>query len=109
MAYEFVRIVHGEQEARQAKEQAKAAFGGDVENMPSAEIKLNGNETVVDILCLVDICKTKSEARRLIEAGAVKIYDRTILSVDEGLTPDEFKSRAVILHKGKKTHLKVMF
>ncbi|MGD9901700.1 MAG: tyrosine--tRNA ligase [Spirochaetales bacterium] len=109
LAYEFVKIVHGEADANDARNQAKAAFGGDSDNMPNVELVLNGDETVADILCLAGICKTKSEGRRLIEAGAVKVDERQIDSVSDGLTKEEFNSRAIVLHKGKKTHLRVNF
>ena len=38
LAYELTKMVHGEEKADAARGQAKAAFGGDAENMPSAQI-----------------------------------------------------------------------
>ncbi len=109
LAFEFIKFLHSEVDAIEAEKQAKGAFGGNTDEMPTLEVKLTGEEPVVDILCLTEICKSKSEARRLIQGGAVKVDERKILDVAESLTNEEFKSGSIVLHKGKKVHLKVTF
>jgi tyrosyl-tRNA synthetase len=110
LAYEFVKFVHGEMHAENAKKQSLAAFTtGNTDNMPSLDLNLNGDESVVDILVQADVCKSKSQARQLIKAGAVKVNERKIQTFDEGLTAEEQKQKTFILHKGKKLHLKVNF
>ena len=109
LAYEFVKFLHGKEDANLAKTQSLAAFGGSEENMPSMDLELTGEENVIDILVLADICKSKSQARDLITAGAVKVNERTIQTFEEGLLKEEQEAKTFILHKGKKVHVKVNF
>jgi len=101
LAFELTKEVHGEEKARLAESQAKAAFGGGDAELLTKEI--DTAETVVDALVLTGIAKSKGEARRLIEQGGVSVDDTKITDVNAPLTAKEF-----VLHKGKKVHLKVI-
>ncbi len=101
LAFELTKEVHGEEKARLAESQAKAAFGGGDAELLTKEIA--AAETVVDALVLTGIAKSKGEARRLIEQGGVSVDDTKITDVNAPLTANEF-----VLHKGKKVHLKVI-
>lgn len=109
LAYEFIKIIHGKEDADEARKQAKAAFGGNQEDMPSMDLNLTGEETVIDLLVKTNICKSNGEARRLIIAGAVRVNERKITEIFDKLTNEEKEAKSVILHKGKKVHLKVNF
>lgn len=106
LAYELTKLVHGEEAAELSLKQAKAAFGGDSENMPTKEIS-SETKTVIDLLCEIGICKSRGEARRLIEGGGVSINDDKVsakdISLEKYATNKEF-----ILHKGKKVHFKII-
>lgn len=106
LAFELTKLVHGEEEAVLAEKQAKAAFGGDSENMLVKEISKD-TQTVIDVLVALNICKSRGEARRLIEGGGVSINDDKVnandISLEKYLGAGEF-----ILHKGKKVHFKVV-
>ena len=103
LAYEVTKLVHGEEKAKIAMEQARAAFGGSSENMPSAEIP-SDVKTVVDVLVAVGAAKSKGDARRLIEGGGVSVNDDKITDISAAI-PDG--TNEFILHKGKKVHIKV--
>ena len=106
LAYEVTKLAHGEEEAEKARTQARAAFGGNADDMPSAEIAGDGATTVVDVLVGVGAAKSKGEARRLIEGGGVRIDDDKVAEV--GATVADFtKKDSFVLHKGKKFHVKV--
>ena len=106
LAFELTKLVHGEEEAVKAEKQAKAAFGGDTDNMPEVTVSKN-IVTVMDLLCEAGITKSKGEARRLVEGGGVIINEQK-LTVNDLTLSDELKnSGEFILHKGKKVHLKV--
>ena len=105
LAYEIVKVVRGEDSAKQALAQAKASFGGNQDDMQAVEISKE-NVLVIDLLIALKIASSKSEARRLIEGGAVKINQRTVESVTETLMQEEQNSEFII-HKGKKVHIKV--
>ena len=105
LAFEVTKIVHGEEDAINAEKQAKAAFSGDSENMPRAEIP-EGMNLVADILVEVGIAASKSDAKRLIKDNAVSINERKAQGFDAQVTEEELKEGFVV-HKGKKVHVKV--
>lgn len=105
LAYEVTKIVHGEIEAENAQLQARAAFGGDENNMPTAEITVE-SAFIADILVQLKLAKSKGEAKRLIEGGGVVIDEDKISTIDAELSMEQQKN-GFILHKGKKTHIKV--
>jgi len=101
LAFEVTKEVHGEEKALLAQRQAQAAFGGEGE-MPVKEIASDVT-TVLAALLNTGLCKSSSEARRLIEQGGVKIGEKKVESYAEPLPEGEF-----ILHKGKKAHVKIV-
>ena len=108
LAYELTKMVHGQEKADAAQAQAKAAFGGDAENMPTAEIPAD-TATVADVLVAAKAAKSKSEARRLIEGGGVKIDEEKIDDVNAEIPASAKEKGEFILHKGKKVHIRVLF
>ena len=106
LAFELTKLVHGEDEAVLAEKQAKASFGGDSENMPVKEISKE-TQTVIDLLVELGLCKSRGEARRLIEGGGVSVNEDKI-SVEDISLEKHISSGEFILHKGKKVHFKVI-
>lgn len=107
LAYEITKIVHGEEIANEVVRKVKAAFSGDVENMPSKEIPASVNK-VIDILAEVGFAPSKSEARRLVQGGAVSIDGVKITDIAAEVTDSQI-ANGFILYKGKKNRLKVTF
>ena len=105
LAYEVTKIVHGKEEADKAQAQAKGAFGGDENAMPSVEISLT-SRNVIDVLCDLGLAKSKGEAKRLIDGGGVKINDDVVKTYSDELT-DSQANNGFIIHKGKKVHIRV--
>ena len=105
LAYEVTKIVHGKEEADKALAQAKGAFGGNSEDMPSVTISPE-SRSIIDILVSTGVAKSKGEARRLIDGKGVKIDEAVVESYDRELSDSEFNN-GFILHKGKKVHIKV--
>lgn len=106
LAFEVSALVHGEHEALKAKNEAVGAFSNDMASMPTAELTLTLDATVVEILTFSGIAATKSDARRLIEGGGVKVNERKVEKVNQ-LIKDFTSDQEFILHKGKKIHLKI--
>ena len=105
LAFEVTKLVHGEEKALAAQKQARAAFGGNAEDMPTFEA--NGVTNVIDIIVLAGVAKSKSEARRLIEGNAISVDDKKITINDVELS-DEIKAKgSFVLHKGKKVHINI--
>lgn len=107
LAYEVTKLVHGEEEAEKAKRQAEGAFSGNVDAMPEVTIEGGVETTVVDSMTLAGVASSKSEARRLVEGGGVKIGDEKVTSVAAKLA-DFGVTDSFVLHKGKKVHVKVV-
>jgi tyrosyl-tRNA synthetase len=104
LAYEITKLIHGEAAAAEAQRAAEAAFsGGAAANMVTVEI---GPETatVIDLLVAAGAAASKSNARQLIEGGGVSVDDEVVRDV-KALIPDK---KEFILHKGKKTHVRIV-
>lgn len=101
LAYELTKEVHGEEKAETARQQAKAAFaGGEGELL---EKTAEGAQTVVDAMVLCGVCKSKGEARRLIEQGGVSVNGEKATDANMPVPSSEF-----VLQKGKKVRVKVI-
>ncbi len=106
LAFEVTKIVHSEQDAIEAQNASRAAFiTGDSENMPQAEIEKGINQ-VADIMVAINVAKSKGEAKRLIEGGGIRIGDNKITDIMAQIS-DEDLQNGIVLHKGKKVHIKV--
>ncbi len=113
LAYTLTAQVHGEEEAIKAQSAAEALFsgGGNIENIPTVELDADGiaqsGLRIVDLLVMGNLCKSKSDARRMVEQGAVFADDEKV--ADVGATIDEAKLQdGVILKKGKKGFVRVI-
>ncbi len=106
LAFEVTKLVHGEEKAKLAMEQARAAFGGGGE-MPTANIE-KGVTSVIDVMVAVGVAKSKGEARRLIEGGGVSINESKVASIGEEIPEQALTAGEFVLHKGKKVHIKVI-
>ncbi|MBR2321329.1 MAG: tyrosine--tRNA ligase [Clostridia bacterium] len=101
LAYELTKEVHGEEKAKLADSQAKAAFGGGAAELLTKEV--SDVATVVDAMVAAGVAKSKGEARRLIEQGGVSVDETKVSDPNMPIPANEF-----VLHKGKKVHLKVV-
>jgi len=102
LAYEVTKLVHGEKVACEVEKQAVAAFRGDTSDMPSVDIKCKAEYKLIDLLVDIGVAASKSEARRLIEGGAISVDKTKIVDINVSVGNKTF-----VLHKGKKTHIKV--
>lgn len=106
LAFEVTKIVHSEQDAIEAQNASRAAFvTGDSENMPQTEIEKDINQ-VVDIMVAINIAKSKGEAKRLIEGGGIRIGDNKVTDIAASVSDEEL-ANGIVLHKGKKVHIKI--
>lgn len=107
LAFEVTRIVHGEEEAKKAKDGAKAAFGkGDnIDLMPTTVIdkkRVENGINVVDLFVECGLCSSKSEVRRLIQQGGIKINDDKVDNFDLIVNTNHVTEKGLILRCGKK-------
>lgn len=108
LAYEIVKLVHGEQKANDALETSRKLFEKGVtdENMPTTEISSDELEEFSGLLSMlthINITKSNGEARRLIEQGGIKLNDEKISDTSLVLNKSYFEN-GLIIQKGKKVY-----
>lgn len=113
LAYELTALVHGEEEAKKAKEASLALFAGgsDDANMPTTQITdenlTDGRIGIMDLLVLCKLAVSKSEARRLIIQGGVYVADKKVEDIGMTLSKEDFAD-GINIKKGKKKFHKVV-
>lgn len=110
MAFTVTSLIHGEENARVAQKTAEEIFSGkgESENMKTVELSVSENAGGIGVLSLmttIGITASNGEARRLIAQGGLSINDQKI--EDPNMTINAEGS--IVVKKGKKIHLKVVF
>ena len=113
LAYEVTKLVHGEEEAQKAAEAAQALFAGGAngQNVPSFEVTrdmLAEDARVTTMLALAGMCRSRSDARKQVEAGAVLVADEKVTDVNAVITAEQFGVDGLMLRKGKKTFCRLI-
>lgn len=113
LAYEIVKLVHGEKKANDALETSKALFqqGVSAENMPSTEITsefLSENSGLLSILTHVGLTKSNGEARRLVQQGGITVNDEKITDPAYVVSDKDFIDGSMIVKKGKKIYQRII-
>ncbi len=110
LAYEVTKLVHGEDEAERAKSAAEAVFGGvgSDENMPSFEIDVTGEQSVIEVLVSAGFIPSKGEGRRLVQQGGLSLDGEKLTDFAKLLTSDMFSDGKIVVKKGKKSFLKLI-
>ena len=112
LANETTTMLHGNKAAQNSEQAAKEAFSGTLlgSNLPSIKVKkkdINNKISIIDLVILSKLEKSKSEIRRLIKGNAIKLNDK--ITSDEKLiiTNELFKNNYLKLSIGKKRHIKI--
>ena len=113
LAYEVTKLVHGEEEAKKAKETAETVFGGSgvSENMPTTTLskdELGEGILILDLMMKAGLIPSKGEGRRLITQGGVSVDDKKISDINTMIVPADFEKGNVIIKKGKKVFHRVI-
>ncbi len=114
MAFEVTKLVHGEEEALKVQQASEEIFSnkGNSQNTDTIELSkdvLNNNSNVIDVLMLSGIFDSKSEIKRLIEQNGVSINGEKVKSIDMIITKDMLEDNALLIQKGKKRFIKMLF
>lgn len=114
MAFEVTKLVHGEEEALKVQQASEEIFSnkGNSQNTETIEVSkdvLNNNSNVIDVLMLSGIFESKSEIKRLIEQNGVSINGEKVKSLDMIITEDMLEHNALLIQKGKKKFIKMLF
>jgi tyrosyl-tRNA synthetase len=106
LATEATRLCHGDEVAREAAATAALAFaGGAAEGLPT--FALTGDEPVliIDVAVALGMASSKSEGRRLVEQGGVRLNDQPVLTIHASIRGSDLdQSGTARLSVGKKRH-----
>ena len=113
MAFEVTKLVHGEEEALKVKKTSAEIFSqeGTSENMPGIELssqKFDQGIDVKDLLVEAKMVSSKSEAKRLIEQGGIKLNQVKVTDFDLIINKSLLVNNEMIIQKGKKIFIKVI-
>lgn len=104
LAWEIVSIFHGDAAADQAAQDARAMFEGAAPS-DAPTFTLTGPTLLLDVMAESKLVKSKSEARRMVQQGAVRLNEETI--EDTGVTVSPTAGEQV-LQVGKRKFLRIL-
>jgi len=105
LALEIVKMCHGDKAAGKAKAEFDRVFGAQGTPSEIAEVKVPGRRiNIVDLLVKTGLAPSKSEARRLIEQGGVKIDGGVKSELNEQIIPQN----NMLIQVGKRKFLKLL-
>ncbi|QUI23437.1 tyrosine--tRNA ligase [Vallitalea pronyensis] len=109
LAFEITKIVHGEALAKEAMEAAKALFtggakGGSIPTTLVTKDEFAGEGMdIISALQKAKLVPTRSEGRRMVQQGGVRINDVKVEGIDRMVTDADFtEDGTILLKKGKK-------
>lgn len=107
LAFEITKIYHGEESAKKAEDIFVQMFQNKElpKNIP--EFRVKKGSTIVDVLFESGFAKSKSDARRILIQGGIKINGKKILGTDVDKVL-KLLSRQKILQKGKRYFLRLV-
>jgi len=113
LAFEATRILHGEAAARAAQDASRQLFGAGLatDAVPTAELDMTVLEAGIlapELFEQVGLCRSRSEARRLIQQGGAYINDKLVTSADERITSAYLRDGAILLRAGKKRYYRIV-
>jgi len=132
LAYEATKIAHGEQEAEKSLKASVSVFGSlevpdallpgstiprgihspdSDESVPSSvynKEEVSGKALLIDLLTQTELCKSKSDARRLVKQGGAYINGERIASMDQIVSAADADGNEILLRVGKKKYHKII-
>jgi tyrosyl-tRNA synthetase len=113
LAFEATCILHGKRAAHEAQEAARQLFGGGAVSDAVPSTKLTAAELVAgipgpELFQRVGLCRSRSEARRLIQQGGARVNEKPLGSVDVLITAASLEDGMLLLRAGKKRYHRVV-
>ncbi|MBQ9153205.1 MAG: tyrosine--tRNA ligase [Solobacterium sp.] len=120
LAEELTAMVHGQEGLEKAVRITETLFRGDIMSLSGAEIKdgladapkseVADGTTVIDALVLSGVCKSRGEARKLIQQGSVQVNGQKVTDIAALMNKAEaIDGEFSILKKGKKNYTIITF
>lgn len=111
LCFEITKFVRGEEDAIKARTMSENLFvqGGD--DAPEIVIDKNLAENginICDLLVMTKLCSSKSDARRMIEGGAISVKGEKVNDFSIVIKKSDFENGSILLKKGKKNFVKAV-
>jgi len=125
LAYEATSLCHGKEEANLAQQASRKLFGSErslssdfdnvslattPDSVPSCVMDASRLEEGIPAYILFEksgLCKTRSEARRLISQGGAYLNDRKIQAFDQIINSKDMKNNSFLIRAGKKRYMDI--
>jgi len=114
LAYEATKLCHGEEEAEKARMDAKKLFGSHKGSLSDSAPHYYLDSAVLDsgiqayiLFEQSGLCKTRSEARRLISQGGGYVNDQKIGSFDQVIGRADMSETSILIRAGKKRFVRI--
>ena len=106
LATEATRLCHGDEAGREAAATAARAFAGDAaEGLPTFTLKSGAPVLIIDVAVALGMASSKSEGRRLVEQGGVRLNDQPVRTATATITAQDLDASGTArLTIGKKRH-----
>jgi tyrosyl-tRNA synthetase len=112
LAWEITALLHGEAAANEARDAAVAMVAGaatdDLPTFSVAEDALQLGMPIFAILADSGIAKSRSEGRRLIQGGAVRVGNDKVSDPDAVLRSEQVDASGIVVRVGKKHAVRVV-
>lgn len=114
LAYEATKLCHGQEEANHAREASQQLFGTDRAKSPEAAPTYSIGQEELDqgipayiLFEKAGLCKTRSEARRLISQGGGYINGQRVKTFDQAININDLQQDFLLLRAGKKRYVRI--
>jgi len=104
LAWEIVSIFHGDEAATRAEEHFKRVFQRRELPREMPTYKLNAPRNIVELLVETGLAKSKSEGRRLIQQGGVRLDGEPIASIELVIQPKD----GLVLQVGRRRFVRLV-
>jgi len=111
LCFEITKFVRGEEDALLAQKMSENLFtqgGNDAPKFEMQKTEFESGVNICDVLFRCGLCSSKSDARRMIEGGAVSMNGEKVSDFSKSITTADFDDNSILLKKGKKNFIKVV-
>jgi len=117
LAFEATKIIHGESEAKKAKDASIGLFSKEKKysdvgrrNIPTTFInrkELKNGVLISKLFILAGLCQSVAETRRLITQGGAYLNEKRLDNPNLLLTENDFENNEILLRSGKKKYHRI--
>lgn len=111
LCFEITKFVRGEEDALKGQAMSENLFAQGGNDAPEFEVEKSQIENglnICDLLVMTKFSSSKSEARRLIEGGAISLNGDKVTTFAKMVEEGDFEEGSCLLKKGKKNFIKVV-